>query len=139
MHHSTSFFGRHQKVLLLAASLYVVGLILSHATLPPAHVWVIAAVFSVLMNLVYIFEARAQDRLVRTELLVMGVLITASCLGAILHPLFVIGAIIGHGLWDVAKHFGAGIPFFSWYTWSCAAVDVTYGLTLFAYWMLAPL
>lgn len=113
MHQHKSFFQRRQKGLMIAAILYVVALIASHSTFPPMHVWVIAAVFSIIMNFTYIIEAHSQARLMRPELIVMLTLISASLLGMIVHPLFVIVAIVGHGLWDIAKHFGAGIPFFS--------------------------
>ncbi len=136
MHQHNSFFHRRQKQLFLLGSLYVIALILSHSTLPAIHVWIIAAVFSVIMNFVYITEAYAQGRLVKPEFIVMVVLTSASLLGVLVHPLFVILAVFGHGLWDIAKHFGAGIPFFSWYTLSCCAVDMTYGTALFAYWWL---
>ena len=132
-----SFFQLRQKGLMIAASLYVVALIVSHSTLPSIHVWVIAAVFSIIMNFTYITEAYFQGRLVRIELLVMATLITASVIGVAVHPLFVISAIFGHALWDLAKHFGAGIPFFSWYTLSCSAVDITYGTVLMSYWFLS--
>lgn len=135
MHEQLSFFRRRQKPLMMAATLYVAGLILSHATLPAAHVWIIAALFSILMNFTYITEAYAQGRLLQTEAGVMIALVIASILGATMHPAFVICAVFGHGLWDLAKHFGAGIPFFSWYTLSCAAVDMAYGSVLLVYWL----
>ena len=120
---------------MIDASLYVVALIISHSTLPAIHVWVIAAVFSIVMNFTYLTEACSQGRMLRPELVVMLILIMASVLGVVLHPGFVILAIIGHGLWDMAKHFGAGIPFFGWYTWSCFAVDITYGTVLLLYFL----
>lgn len=132
-----SFFQHRQKGLLLLASAYVLGLVFSHAALPSAHVWIIACVFSVLMNFTYLLEARAQGRMVGTEAAVTTVLITASLLGVLAHALFVIAAIYGHGAWDLAKHTGRGIPFFRWYTWSCAVVDFTYGTSLLAYYLSA--
>ena len=122
---------------MLAASLYVVALMISHSTLPTMHVWVIAAVFSIIMNITYITEAYSQGRLMRPELIIMLTLISASLLGVTVHPLFVIIAIFGHGLWDIAKQFGAGIPFFRWYTLGCFAADVTYGTVLLTYWALS--
>ena len=120
---------------MLGAAAYVLSLVLSHATFDPLHVWVIAALFSILMNLVYLPEALSLRKQVGTEALVAILLISASMLGVLVHPLFVVLAIIGHGFWDVAKHFGAGVPFFSWYTWSCCAIDFCYGTTLFLYWL----
>lgn len=85
------------------------------------------------MNGVYISSAFQKHRYISTEFLVALMLIILSLLGPILSPLFVIAAIASHGLWDVAKHYGAGIPFFSWYTWGCAVVDFTYAATLTIY------
>lgn len=114
MHHAHSFFQRRQKALMIAATLYVVALIASHAALPSLHVWVIAAAFSILMNFTYLVEAFAQRRFLQTEVVIACALICASCLGLLIHPVFVIAAIFGHGIWDLAKHFGAGVPFFGW-------------------------
>jgi len=115
-----SFFRKHQKSLALAATLYLVLLLLSHWQLPPIHVWVIAAVFSVAMNFTYLAEAIAAKKFVSVELAVTSILIVLSVLGALVWPPFVIAAVFGHGVWDLAKHYGMGVPFFSWYTLSCA-------------------
>jgi len=133
-----AFFHAHKKLLLCFAVLYVLALIISHATLPAVHVWVIAAVFSVLMNLVYITQAVSLRDHMFTEAAVADILILLSILGVLIHPLFVIAAIFGHGLWDMSKHWGFGVPFFSWYVWGCAIVDVTYGSTLLAYYLIHP-
>ena len=116
------------------ATIYVVALIQSHAALPSLHIWVIAAIFSVIMNFVYFIEAGAQRRFLSIEIIVAVILVTASVLGILIHPIFVIAAIFGHGVWDLAKYWGAGIPFFSWYTLSCFAVDMAYGAALLTYW-----
>ena len=120
---------------MIAATLYVIALIGFHAALPMIHVWVIAAVFSILMNFTYMVEAFAQRRLFATEFFVATGLVIASILGVLLHPLFVIAAILGHGLWDLAKHYGAGIPFLGWYTLSCSAIDFSYGAALLIYFL----
>jgi hypothetical protein len=136
MHHThASFFQRRQTWLLGFSTLYVLGLILSHAAFPPLHVWVIAAVFSVLMNFTYIIEAKVAGHWLRLEVLIAASLIAASALGVFLHPLFVILAIFGHGMWDLAKHRGAGVPFVSWYTLGCFVIDILYGSVLLLYWV----
>ncbi len=135
-HTHTSFFQSRQKPLFLLASLYVLGLIVTHAAVPAMSVWAIAALFSILMNFTYITEAVSMRRWIGTESIVAAALIAGSLLGLVVHPLFVIAAIAGHGLWDLAKHHGAGVPFFSWYTLGCCAVDLTYSSVLFAYWWL---
>ena len=130
-----SFFKRRQKILLLGASLYVALLLLAHSAFPSVHVWLIAAVFSVAMNFTYVIEAYRGKKYLGSELGIAVVLIAMSILGVIFSPIFVIAAIFGHGLWDVSKHFGAGMPFLSWYTLGCFTVDMTYGGTLLLYWL----
>ncbi len=137
MEKAASFFQKRQKQLGLAASAYVIFLLLSHWQLPSAHVWWIAAFFSIVMNGVYILEAKARREFISREAIVAGVLIVLSILGVVMSPVFVIAAIVGHGLWDLAKHRGAGVPFFAWYTLSCFAVDVLYGAALTVYWVTA--
>ncbi len=122
-----------QKLLGIAATAYVVMLTLSHWQLPSIHVWVIAAVFSLLMNFTYLVEALSLRSYVKTEALVAASLIALSILGLLVSPLILIAAIFGHGVWDLLKHFGRGVPFFYWYTCSCFLVDVAYGSSLLVY------
>ena len=130
-----SYFQSRQKLLAILGALYVFFLLLSHWQLPKAHVWWIAGVFSIIMNFVYIKEARALRQFVRVEALIATLLIVLSCLGALWYPPLVIAAIFGHGCWDIAKHLGAGVPFLSWYTLSCFAVDTLYSGALLLYWI----
>lgn len=129
------FFARHQRLLLLLGTVYVLGLIGTHATLPAQHVWWIAAAFSILMNAPYVIEARATARFVGIETGLAITLIALSLAGPLIAPPFVIVAILAHGLWDIAKHLGTGVPFLSWYTLGCAGVDFIYAGSLFTYWM----
>ncbi len=133
-HTHTALFHTRQQLLLGLSTLYVLGLILSHAAFPAIHVWIIAAFFSVAMNFTYMVEAASLGRWLRLEVWIAVALIATSVLGLLLHPLFVIAAIFAHGLWDIAKHRGAGVPFVSWYTLGCFVVDVTYSGTLLVYW-----
>ena len=130
-----SFFQIRQKPLFIAATLYVAVLLISHAQLPETHVWIIAALLSVIMNFVYVTEAYHRQEFVSQEALIASILILASIAGPIVSPIFVIGAIFAHGIWDIAKHRGAGVPFFRWYTLSCFAVDTAYSAALMVYWM----
>jgi len=129
------FFKKHQKLLLCLASLYVVSLLLFHIQFKDEYVWHIACLFSVLMNGTYVFEAYKQQAYLKPESIVAGSLISLSIMGILIHPLFVIIAIFGHGTWDLLKHRGAGIPFLSWYTLSCSLVDFTYGSVLTVFWV----
>ena len=113
----------------------MIGLIVSHSQLPQEHVWAIAAVFSIAMNFTYLIEAISLKSYVKLEALVAILLIMASLLGVFISPLFVISAIFAHGVWDINKHYGKGIAFFSWYTLGCALVDFTYSGALLWYWI----
>ena len=134
MEKAASFFQKRQKQLALAATLYVVLLLLFHWQLPLTHVWLIAAFFSIIMNFVYIVEAKARGEFVSAEAIVASTLIVFSVLGVFVSPGFVIAAIFGHGIWDLAKHRGTGVPFFTWYTFGCFTVDTLYSTALAAYW-----
>ena len=119
----------------MLGTLWVAALLLSHWQLPEAWVWGVAAFFSAAMNLVYFPEARARGEFVRVETLVAVVLIAMSVLGALVSPWFVIAAVAAHGVWDFLKHLGVGVPFFSWYTLGCAAIDVIYASLLTLYFL----
>ena len=86
------------------------------------------------MNFTYITEALISKKSVAAELVVASLLILASIVGLFVSPLLIIAAIFGHGCWDLAKHFGSGVPFFFWYTCSCFVVDAAYSAALLLYW-----
>ena len=130
-----SFFAQHQRLLLIFGTVYAIGLIVTHATLPSAHVWWIAAAFSILMNAPYVIEARAQQSHIGLETTLAITLIAMSLAGPLVAPPFVIAAILCHALWDIAKLRGAGVPFVSWYMLGCAVIDVTYASALTLYWL----
>lgn len=129
-----SFFFRRELQLKIAASLYVTLLILSHATFPQSLVWFIAALFSIAMNFTYVIEAVSLKAHTKAESTVAVALILLSMGGIFLSPILVIIAIFSHGCWDLFKHYGSGVPFFTWYTLSCAIVDFFYGSVLLIYW-----
>lgn len=130
-----SFFRGRQTLLGIAATAYVVMLITTHWRLSDAHVWVIAVVFSILMNFTYLIEALSLKSHAKTEAVVAATLIFTSVMGLILSPLLLIAAIFGHGVWDLLKHFGRGVPFLYWYTCSCFLVDTTYSAALLFYYI----
>ncbi len=123
MRQGKSFFINRQKALGIAATAYVLLLLLSHWQIPSIHVWVIASVFSIAMNFTYLTEALSIRSFAKTEALVATILVSASLFGLFVSPLLLIAAIFGHGCWDLAKHFGNGVPFYFWYTCSCFLVD----------------
>lgn len=106
-------FSPHFIPLKLLTAAYALGLVVTHSTLPEIHVWVIACFFSVAMNFTYPWAACQPKNLVSLEVGISSVLIAMSVVSLILSPLLVIAAIFAHGLWDFAKHRGAGTPFFA--------------------------
>lgn len=132
---SMSFFEPRQKPLFGLGALYIVLLILSHVLLPLSLTWHIAVFFLIAMNGTYVIEAVSLNSYARLEAMVAAGLIALALLGLFTSPILVILAILGHACWDVCKHKGCGVRFFSWYTLSCAAIDVTYASALLAYWI----
>ncbi len=118
------------------AAVWLASLMLLHWQLPQTTVWWVAAVFSALMNLVYFPAAIARGQFVSLEAGVSTALIVLSLLGAVVSPWCVIVAVAAHGAWDLAKHLGVGVPFFSWYTLGCAVIDFVYAGLLAAYWLV---
>ena len=133
--HSKSFFAQHQKLLKTCAIAYALLVLLSHWQFPVESVWLIAAVFSILMNFTYLIEALSVKRFAVIEATVTIVLIGASLLGLFFSPLLLIAAIFGHGCWDLTKHFfERGVPFYFWYTCSCFLFDTAYSIVLLVFW-----
>lgn len=133
--HQHSFFRPRQKLLGILCAIYVAGLFVFHAQVPPHYVWITAAVFSIAMNFTYLTEACSLGLRIGAEAAIAIVLITMAILGAIYAPLLVIASIFAHGMWDLAKHYGAGVPFLRWYTCGCAVVDTAYSAALLWYWL----
>lgn len=102
---------------------------------PFAWEWGVSAGFSVLMNLVYPWQAFLTGSSIRSELVIAAFLVFLSMAGALVSPWLLVLAVAGHGIWDIAKHLGAGVSFFSWYTLGCAVIDFLWatGLVLLLY------
>ena len=130
-----SLFSRNFMWLKILSTLYVLGIVLSHGAFDVGAVWAIAVFFSVAMNFTYPWAAFVQKQALGTEAVVSIFLIVLSMLGLIFSPLFVILAIFGHGAWDLAKHNGAGTPFFKWYVSGCVVVDWIYAGSLLIFYV----
>ena len=114
----------------LASALYVLAIPGLHLSLPVAWVWPIAWALLLAMLFTYPLAAVQARRFVGTETGVSLGLITLGTLGLFLSPVLLVAAIFGHGLWDLAKHRGHGIPFFGWYVSGCVIVDWLYAGSL---------
>jgi len=136
MNHQHGFFHKHWLLLRFSAAIYVLALIASHTYLAPQYVWAIATFFSIAMNFTYLMQAVSLKSFVSLELTIASGLILLSLAGFFISPWLVIAAIFLHGIWDLAKHRGAGVGFFSWYTLGCTAVDWLYASALAAYLVL---
>ncbi|MEL6747833.1 MAG: hypothetical protein AAFO79_08490 [Pseudomonadota bacterium] len=126
-------FSVRETELKLAFSAYVIALVAAHAVAPGSLTWVIAFFSLAAMLFTYPLAALRQ----RTFTLECGIslgLLSMGLAGLVISPLAIIAAIALHGAWDIAKHRGAGEPFFSWYCIGCAAVDFAYAAALTTYY-----
>ncbi|MEP4194460.1 MAG: hypothetical protein ABJL99_02375 [Aliishimia sp.] len=133
-----TFFSGHFLALKLAAALYVVAIPISHFWLPHSLVWEIALVFLLLMLPPYAIEAYGKGNVFQTELKLATGLAVIALLGFWFGaPWMIVLAVFGHGLWDIAKHNGAGVAFFRWYVTGCVLVDFTYAAALSFYILMS--
>mmetsp|Transcript_34568 Transcript_34568/g.75681 ORF Transcript_34568/g.75681 Transcript_34568/m.75681 type:complete len:154 (-) Transcript_34568:350-811(-) len=115
--------------------------------------WIPATIAAVAMNLTYIEAAlkvkvnamsatastdgAKANQFLRTEVTVSMIMIGMALWGyfsATASHMWIIAAILLHGLWDLTKHTcGVGVPFFGWYLSACAIFDVVYAAILFRY------
>lgn len=133
--HTDHLFSRQFLWLKAASALYVLGLLFAHSSLSEKYVWEIAIFFSVAMNFTYPWAAWRTGQFLTFEVMIAAGLILLSLLSLVSSPLFVIAAIFLHGTWDVAKHRGQGVRFFSWYTLGCVTVDWLYSGALLLYYL----
>ncbi len=105
----------------------------AHAKLPDRYIWEIAVFFSVAMNFTYPLAALKTGNAQRLEVMFALFLIVLSFAGLVISPYCVISAIFLHGAWDLSKHRGLGVPFFTWYVLGCVTVDWFYVAALIAY------
>ena len=119
-----------------AATLYVIGILVSHFAMPHAWTWGIATFFLIAMLFTYPAAAwRAGDHL-SLEMRVSFALAALGILGFLLTPLLIVAGIFGHGVWDLMKHRGHGTPFFGWYVNGCVVVDWSYAAALMIFYMV---
>ncbi len=128
-----SIWTRNFMGLKVLCTIYVLGIIVTHASLPVETVWPLAVFFSVIMNFTYPWAAVKAGNFFSLETTIASGLIAMSILG-LWNPLFVVTAIFLHGVWDLLKHSGNGTVFFKWYTSGCVTVDWFYAGCLFLYW-----
>ena len=122
---SRSFLG-----LKAAVALYVLAIPIAHVGLPQDWVWGVALFFLLAMLGTYPLAALKQRSFLTTETVISTGLAAAGIAGFWLSPVLIIGAIFGHGVWDLFKHNGFGTPFFRWYLTGCVIVDWIYAAAL---------
>ena len=130
-----NLFSRNFMWIKILSVFYVLGIIVSHGAFDIGAVWPIAVFFSIAMNFTYPWAALRQKQAIGIEVFISFFMIGLSILGLFLSPLFVIAAIFGHGVWDLAKHNGAGAPFFKWYVSGCVVVDWLYAASLLIFYV----
>ena len=132
--HNDSLLSKNFLTLKALSAVYVVGIPLSHFSLPHAMVWEVAVFFLIAMLFTYPIAAVLQNQDVWKEVAVSLALATLGIVGlAFSMPVLIIVGIFGHGAWDLAKHYGAGCGFFRWYVDGCVTVDWLYAAALCSY------
>ena len=119
-----------------AFAAYVVLAAGLHWVAGAAYVWEVAALMMVLMTVTYPVEAFLTKQHRGLEATIALGLSVVAVLGLVLHPALIIAAIFAHGLLDLAKHSGLGVPFYRAYLFGCAAFDVAYAALLLSYALL---
>ena len=114
----------------LACAAYVLAIPLAHGLLPDRFVWEIAAFFLVAMLFTYPLAALNARRWIGVETGVSLGLAALGLVGLAGFPALVVAGIFGHGVWDLCKQRGAGVPFFGWYVTGCVTVDWLYAAAL---------
>lgn len=122
-----------------AATLYVIGILVSHFALPHAWTWGIAAFFLIAMLFTYPLAAFHSGAHLNLEVRVSLGLAALGILGFFLTPWLIIAGIFGHGVWDLMKHRGHGTPFFGWYVSGCVVVDWCYAAALTFFLLTGPI
>ena len=130
-----SFLTREVLWLKGLGTLYVLAIPLTHLNLPEAYVWPLAFFFLAAMLFTYPLAAWAEGRFLGLETAISLGLIILGAIGLALAPALLIAAIFGHGVWDLFKHRGHGIPFFGWYVSGCVVVDWLYAAALSFYYL----
>ncbi len=126
-------FSHRFLALKAAATVYVVAIPISHFALPHSMVWEIALFFLIAMLFTYPAAALIEKQDVQLEFSVSVGLAALGVVGFFVSPWLIILALFGHGIWDLAKHHGHGVPFFGWYISGCVAVDWAYSAALTIY------
>lgn len=135
---SDHFFSQYYLKIKLFAALYTLGIPLSHFILPHNNIWDIATFFLVAMLFTYPLAAMQARAFVRLEWGISCALAAMGLLGLFTSPWLIILAIFGHGLWDLAKQRGHGIPFFGWYISGCILIDWLYAASLTLFKLMEP-
>lgn len=118
------------------SALYVIAIPLSHFALPHGMIWEIAVFFLIAMLFTYPIAAIIQKKHVVLEVGISCVLAALGIAGLLMSmPTLIILAIFAHGVWDIAKHYGIGCKFFSWYVLGCVTVDWFYAAALATFYV----
>lgn len=112
---------------------YLAVAIALHVIAGEEFAWHVAALLMVMMTMTYPTEAILSGRFVRREVTIAVTLSSVALIGLAFSPLLIIAAILAHGLLDLAKHRGVGVPFYPTYLFACAAFDFAYGGVLLVY------
>jgi hypothetical protein len=129
------FLRQQQKLLFSLTALYLTLLLLQRVPFASPHIWLIAAAFSVFMNLCYMSETCGRRACLGPQSLIASVLIASAVLGVVMSPAFVVFAIFAQGVWHLTLRLQVGRRLLSLNTLGCFAVDMTYSAVLLALYL----
>ncbi|WP_147126391.1 hypothetical protein [Shimia ponticola] len=128
----TSTYALPGRIVAPAFAGYVVLAVVGHGLVGVDHIWPFAALMMVLMTVTYPTEALLKREYLPLELGLALFLSAVAVIGAVTSPLLIIAAIAAHGVLDIVKSRGLGVPFFRSYLIGCAVFDFGYAAILLA-------
>lgn len=135
MTYFASILRQQHRIFISLTALYLTGMIIVLAPVQAMHIWLIAAVYTLALNVTSMTEVRASRVLFRLEGLIASALMCAAIFGVVVSPAFAAAAVLGHALWAAVRQTGGRPARLSWALLGCLTVEATYGAVLLVYWM----
>tara|TARA_R110002095_G_scaffold201988_1_gene183183 strand:- start:1015 stop:1425 length:411 start_codon:yes stop_codon:yes gene_type:complete len=126
----SDFLRQQQKLLLSLSALYLTLMILPQMSFSSPHIWLIAAAFSVFLNLLYMAETHGRRAFVGPETFLACLLIAVVILGLVVAHGLIVFAIFAQGILHLFRRLQAGEPLLALNALGCFAVDMMYGIIL---------
>ena len=126
----SEFLRQKQHLLISACALYLTLVMVPQLPLAGPHIWLIAAAFSIFVNLTYLAKTHGRRAPLGPETLIASVLICGGVLGLVTSPALIVVTIFVQGIWHLIRRLQHGVPLKSLNTLGCFVVETSYGLVL---------